>query len=212
MTSRNVPKATLRRYPIYLKALRKLKNQGISKIMSKELSEQVSIKPTTIRRDFSLIGQLGKQGYGYDVENLIEVFSNELGMGFDEKIILVGAGNLGKALLNYNKWSYVVGEIVCGFDKYPENIKNVSVPIYSMEQLHDKMPEGCRIAILCISTDIQNTVNLLIDNGIKGIVDFTHEHFLTPSHVNVRSVDVVATIQELVFETNYLNDGEEQEA
>jgi len=207
MTGRNVPKATLRRYPIYLKALRKLKNQGVNKIMSKELSEQVAIKPTTIRRDFSLIGQLGKQGYGYDVEKLIEVFSNELGMSFDEKIILVGAGNLGKALLNYNKWSYVVGEIVCAFDKYPEDISNLSVPIYSMDELKDKMPEGCRIAILCISTDIQNTVNLLINNGIKGIVDFTHEHFLTPSNVNVRSVDVVATVQELVFETNYLNEG-----
>jgi len=200
-----VPKATLRRYPIYLKALRNLKAQGVDRIMSKELSDQVSIKPTTIRRDFSLIGHLGKQGYGYDVNDLIKIFSAELGMGFDEKIILVGAGNLGRALLNYNKWDYVVGEIVCAFDKYPENIdqSKVAVPIYGMDKLDEMIPIGCRIAILCISTDIQNTVDALVEAGIQGIVDFTHEHYITPKEVHVRSVDVVTTIQELVFETNY---------
>ena len=203
MENKNVPTATLRRYPIYLKALRNLKSKGVEKIMSSELSEQVSIKPTTIRRDFSLIGQLGKQGYGYDVDNLIEVFSAELGMGFDEKIILVGAGNLGRAILNYNKWDHVVGEIVCAFDKYPENCKNLSVPVYDIEDIDEKMPEGCRIAILCISGDVQNTVDRLVEAGIKGFVDFTHQHFMKPAGVNVKPVDVVTTVQELVFETNY---------
>lgn len=113
--------ATLQRYPIYLKALRKLKNSGVTRIMSKELSEYVAIESTTIRRDFSFLGSLGKQGYGYDVDRLIEIFNEQLGMGFDEKIILVGAGNLGKALMNYNRWNHVVGEIVCAFDIRPES-------------------------------------------------------------------------------------------
>lgn len=67
-------KATMQRYPIYLKALRKLKSLNIKRIMSNELSEYVSIKPTTIRRDFSLIGSFGKQGYGYEVDQLIDIF------------------------------------------------------------------------------------------------------------------------------------------
>ena len=71
---------------------------------------------TTIRRDFSFLGNLGKQGYGYDVNKLIEIFNQQLGMDFDEKIILVGAGNMGRALMKYNKWDYVVGEIACAFD------------------------------------------------------------------------------------------------
>ena len=57
----------MQRYPVYLKALRKLKNQGIERIMSKELASVINIEPTTIRRDFSFLGNLGKQGYGYDV-------------------------------------------------------------------------------------------------------------------------------------------------
>ncbi len=201
-----VPKATLQRYPIYLKALRHLKEEGITKVMSKELSYYVSIEPTTIRRDFSFIGKLGKQGYGYDVESLIEIFSENLGVSFDEKIILIGAGNLGRALMNYNKWSNVVGEIICAFDIDPKKTSGTSVPIYDIKDLKEKMPKGCRIAILCISSDIQNTVDLLIDAGIKGIVDFTSEHFLVSKDVKVKQVSVVASIQELVFETNAMKD------
>lgn len=205
MNERKVPKATLQRYPIYLKALRKLYADGITRIMSKELGEYVSIESTTIRRDFSFLGNLGKQGYGYDVASLITIFSNELGVNFDEKIILVGAGNLGKALLNYNHWNHVVGEIVCAFDINPENVQNASVPVYHLNDLKEKIPTGCRIAILCISQDVQETVDLLVESGIQGIVSFAMEHFQVPNHISVRQVDVVSSIQELVFETNAMN-------
>jgi len=77
---KKVPKATLQRYPVYLKALRKLKANGVDRIMSKELGKYVSIEPTTIRRDFSFLGTLGKQGYGYKVDDLIRIFSDELGV------------------------------------------------------------------------------------------------------------------------------------
>jgi hypothetical protein len=120
---RKVPRATLQRYPVYLKALRKLKQDGVDRIMSRQLADYVGIESTTIRRDFSFLGNLGKQGYGYNVDSLIQIFSDQLGVSFDEKIILIGAGNLGRALLNYNHWNHVVGEIVCAFDLKPENVK-----------------------------------------------------------------------------------------
>ena len=205
MSEKKVPKATLQRYPVYLKALRKLHADGINRIMSRELADYVSIESTTIRRDFSFLGNLGKQGYGYNVEDLISIFSNQLGVNFDEKIILVGAGNLGKALLNYNHWNHIVGEIVCAFDLHPENVKKASVPVYGMDEIAEKMPKGCRIAILCISQDVQKTVDLLVAHGIHGFVSFSMEHFSVPSGVYVRQVDVVSSIQELVFETNAMN-------
>lgn len=202
MTERKVPKATLQRYPVYLKALRKLRSSGVTRIMSRELAEYVSIESTTIRRDFSFLGNLGKQGYGYNVDDLIETFSEQLGVNFDEKIILVGAGNLGKALLNYNNWNHVVGEIVCAFDIDPERAGVTSVPVYDIRELDEHMPKGCRIAILCISSNVQETVNRLIESGIRGFVSFASEHFSVPANVYVKSVDVVSSIQELVFETN----------
>lgn len=203
MASKKVPKATLQRYPLYLKALRRLKKNGTTRIMSKELSSFVDIESTTIRRDFSFLGNLGKQGYGYDVDKLIEIFNAELGVDFDEKIILVGAGNLGRALMNYNKWDHVVGEIACAFDMDEAKAGvQFGIQVYPMTELEDKIPEGCHIAILTISHQVQKTVDRLVACGITGIVDFTHEHFLAPKGVAVKVVDVVSSIQELVFLTN----------
>lgn len=202
---KNVSNATLQRYPIYLKALRKIKNEGKTRVMSNELSDLVKIKSTTIRRDFSLIGSLGKQGFGYDVDKLIEIFSDELGGNYNEKIILVGCGNFGKTILNYNRWEDVVGEIVCAFDIKPESIIGVNIPVYDIKDIKEKMPEGCRIAILTVSSDVQNTVDLLASVGIKGILDVTHTHFIVPEGMRVKEIDIVSKIQELVFSTNMLD-------
>lgn len=202
-----ISKATLKRYPVYLKALRKLSSEGIKKVMSSELSEYVDIKSTTIRRDFSLIGQLGKQGYGYDVDELIKIFSKQLGEAYDEKIILIGVGRLGTAILNYNNWNHVAGEIVCAFDIKPEVRRNepkVNVPVYHINELKEKIPAGCEIAILCIPSNAQEIVNQLYELGIKGIVSFTREHFTVPDGMIKYDVDVVSTIQELIFEVNSL--------
>ena len=203
---RSVPKATLQRYPIYLKALNRLEKNGIERVMSKELALMVDIEPTTIRRDFSFLGNLGKQGYGYSVKKLIEIFNKQLGVNFDEKIILVGAGNLGSALLNYNTWDYVVGEIACGFDVDEKKCgEHFGVQIYPMDQLETKIPAGCHIAILTISHHVQETVNRLVECGITGIVDFTHQHISAPKGVVIKAIDVVSSIQELVFSTNSMN-------
>lgn len=202
-TNSNVPKATMQRYPIYLKALRKLYNMGVERILSRELSLFVDIESTTIRRDFSFIGSLGKQGYGYDVKVLIETFDKLLGVSFEEKLILVGAGNLGRAILNYNRWNHVVGEISCAFDVDPNKLGEVSgIPIYHMSELETRIPEGCRIAIVTVSKNVQETVDRLVSMGVKGFVDFSSEHIQVPKDVVVKTVDVVSTIQELIFQTN----------
>ena len=202
---KKISNATLQRYPIYLKALRRIKNEGKTRIMSNELSDLVNIKSTTIRRDFSLIGSLGKQGFGYDVDKLIEIFSEELGNNYNEKIILVGCGNFGKTILNYNHWEDVVGEIVCAFDIKPEKIVGVNIPVYDIKDIKKYMPEGCRIAIMTVSSDVQNTIDLLASVGIKGILDVTHTHFVIPEGVQVKEIDIVSKIQELVFSTNMLD-------
>ena len=203
-----ISKATLRRYPVYLKALRKLSENNVKRIMSSQLSESVGIKSTTIRRDFSLIGQLGRQGYGYDVDSLINIFSKELGEDFDEKMVLIGVGRLGTAILNYNNWSHVAGEIVCAFDSQAEKRSHepkVNVPVYDIKDLKEKFPTGCEIAILCIPSGSQKIVDELHELGVKGIVNFSREHFVLPEGMIKRDVDVVSTIQELVFEVNSLD-------
>lgn len=201
-----IPEATLHRYPLYLKALRRLKLQGKERISSKDLSELTDVEATTIRRDFSFFGSLGKHGVGYEIDSLIEHFEKELGVQFDEKIILVGAGNLGKALLHYNRWSHVVGEIVCGFDVDPKVIDpEADFPIYPVTELKEHIPKGCRLAIITGDLFLQQTIDNLVECGIIGIIDFTNEHFTVPKSVTVKNIDVVSTIQELVFAINFNN-------
>lgn len=127
-------------------------------------------------------------------------------MNYDEKLILVGVGNLGKALLNYNRWNHVVGEIECAFDVDPNKLGEVNnTPVYHLSELKQRLPEHCRIAILTVSQNVQDTINKLVDAGIKGIVDFSQEHIQVPKGVIVKNVDVVSTIQELIFQTNNID-------
>lgn len=196
----------MQRYPIYLKALRKLASNNRDRVLSSELSDLVNIASTTIRRDLSFIGCLGKQGYGYDVEKLIKTFNEVLGTGFDEKIVLIGVGNLGQALLNYNRWAYVVGEIVMAFDIREDLIgtKVKDIPVYDIADLEQRIPKDCRIAIVAISSDAQEVVERLHKCGVIGLIDFTHTHIQTPKGMIIKTVDIVTNIQELVFETNTL--------
>ena len=119
---------------------------------------------------------------------------------------MVGVGNLGRALLNYNRWGQVVGEIVCGFDVDEEKLGVVNdVPIYHISQLKEKLPKNCRVAIVTVPNNVQETVDMLVDAGIKGIIDFSHEHVMAPKGVIIKQVDVVSAIQELIFQSNNLD-------
>lgn len=203
---KKISKATMSRYPVYLKALRKMQHEGIEVCLSSELFETTGIQDTTIRRDFMYLSKtdnFGRRGKGYDVKHLIDGLSEVLGLGLDEPIILIGIGNLGSAILKYNRWQYTVGQIVCGYDqdKNKEG-ERFGVKLYSIEDLEKTFPKGCKIAILAISQDVQYTVDRLMDLGIKGIVDFTHSHFTVRAGIEVQAVDVVVAIQELVIKMN----------
>ena len=198
-----ISKATMARYPIYLKALRKMQHQGKEMFLSSELYEATGIQDTTIRRDFTYLSDsetLGRRGKGYDVRKLIDSFNQVLGFGLDEPIIIVGVGNLGQAILKYNRWHYTVGQIVCGFDKDQNKEGEMfGVKMYTIDELESRFPKNCKIAILAISENVQETVDRLMDLGVRGIVDFTHEHFTVRPGVEVQTVDVVVAIQELVI-------------
>ena len=116
---KKISKATMSRFPVYLKALRKMQHEGKETCLSSELFEITGIQDTTIRRDFTY---LSKTDNLVDVEEammlniLLDGLSEVLGLGLDEPIILIGVGNLGSAILKYNRWQYTVGKIVCGYD------------------------------------------------------------------------------------------------
>lgn len=203
---KKISKATMSRFPVYLKALRKMQHEGKEVCLSSELYETTGIQDTTIRRDFTYLSKtdnFGRRGKGYDIKHLIDGLSEVLGLGLNEPIILIGIGNLGSAILKYNRWQYTVGKIVCGYDqdKNKEG-ERFGVKLYSIDDLEKTFPKDCKIAILAISQNVQETVDRLLDLGIKGIVDFTHSHFTVRPGVDVQTVDVVVAIQELIIKMN----------
>ena len=120
LTQKELAKALAVSTATIKRMLTKMQHEGKENCLSSELSSLTGIQDTTIRRDFTYLSKtdnFGQRGKGYDVKHLIDGLSEVLGLGLDESIILIGIGNLGSAILKYNRWQYTVGKIVCGYDQ-----------------------------------------------------------------------------------------------
>src|SRR5699024_12191702 len=117
MRQSKIPQATAKRLPLYYRFLTNLNHQGVTRVSSKELSKAVKVDSATIRRDFSYFGALGKQGYGYNVEYLLQFFKETLEQDEVTEVALIGVGNLGTALLNYNFLRNNNTRIAMAFDR-----------------------------------------------------------------------------------------------
>ena len=204
---KKIPFATRERYPEYLRALRYHQNKGHDKIMSNELARELGINSTSVRRDISYLGHMGRQGYGYDIKKLIDELKKELGDGKDEGIVLMGVGNMGKALLKYNTFSFQVGTIVCGFDVDPNNIGIIEdVPVYHYKDLHAKFPKGVKMAILALPGNVAQTVaDELIALGVTAFINFSDGVLKTRRRVIVESVDLATIVQEVIYKFKQVN-------
>ena len=203
---KKIPFATRERYPDYLRVLRYFQAKGLEKIMSNELARELGINSTSVRRDISYLGHMGRQGYGYNITVLIDELKKELGDGKDEGIVLIGVGNMGKALLKYNTFSFQVGRIVCAFDIDPHNIGIVEgVPVYNYKDLYSKFPKGVKIAILAMPGNIaQKVADELMSLGVTAFINFSDGVLKTRKRVIVESVDLASLIQDIIykFKTN----------
>lgn len=206
---KEIPRATARRLPIYHRYLRYLYNAGKHRISSTELSEAVKVDSATIRRDFSYFGALGKRGYGYDVEYLLQFFGKALNQDKLTTTALIGVGSLGNALLNYNFRKSNNVRIGVGFDVNPQLVGTIhsGIPIYSMDELETQLnDQGIEIVILTVpQEDADNIVSRLVKTNIKGILNFTPLRFDVPEHIRVQNVDLTNELQTLIYFINQEN-------
>ena len=198
-----IPKATARRLPLYYRYLIFLNDEGKEKVSSTELAEAVQVDSASIRRDFSYFGALGKRGYGYDVKNLLNFFKKILNQDTLTNVALVGVGNMGHALLNYNFKRTNNIRISAAFDINPEITGTImsGVPVYDMSEMKKQLREQqITIAILCVpQTAAQKTASEMSDAGIKGIMNFTPLRLSAPSSVRVQNVDLATELQTLIY-------------
>ena len=204
---KKIPRATAKRLPLYYRYLRFLHADGKQRVSSTELSEAVKVDSATIRRDFSYFGALGKRGYGYDVENLMNFFSKTLKQDQLTNVALVGIGHLGQALLNYNFRQSNNMRISAGFDINEDIVGTIhsGIPIYPLEEMVQQIKtQQIEVAILAVPTvAAQETADKLVEAEIKGILNFTPIRISVPETVRVQNVDLTNELQTLIYFIDY---------
>ncbi|WP_025026300.1 redox-sensing transcriptional repressor Rex [Caldalkalibacillus mannanilyticus] len=202
MREHTIPQATAKRLPLYYRFLENLRATGKQRVSSSELSEAVKVDAATIRRDFSCFGALGKKGYGYNVNYLLEFFRETLRQDDKTAVILVGVGNLGTALLHYNFQKTHNIEIVRAYDVDPSKIgEEISgVHIYDLNEIEREPLGDCVVAVLTVPVQAaQKTSDLLVKAGIQGILNFTPARLDVPPHIRVHHIDLSIELQSLIY-------------
>lgn len=207
MKEATIPKATAKRLPLYYRYLKFLFDSGKTKVSSTELSEAVKVDSATIRRDFSYFGELGKRGYGYDVESLMNFFAKTLNEDKLTNVALIGVGNLGHALLNYKFHQSDSIRISAAFDVNQDIVGHIleGVPVYSANDMVDQIREQhIEVAILTVPTAVaQENAELLVEAGVKGIMNFTPVRLNVPDSVQIQNVDLTNEMQTLIYFLNH---------
>ncbi|AMQ79980.1 TPA: redox-sensing transcriptional repressor Rex [Staphylococcus aureus] len=198
-----IPRATLKRLPLYYRFVSSLKSKGIDRVNSKAISDALQIDSATIRRDFSYFGELGKKGYGYNIDSLLDFFKSELSESDMIKIAIVGVGNLGKALLTYNFSIHDDMTITEAFDVKEDVIgqKIGNVIVKDNDELVTTLKkEEIDVVILTTPERVaQKVADELVQAGVKGILNFTPGRINTPSDVQVHQIDLGIELQSLLF-------------
>ena len=203
MEEKEISQAVIGRLPRYLRYLGELKDEGIERVSSQELSEIMQVTASQIRQDLNTFGGFGQQGYGYNVDFLHEKIRKILGLDKAHRLILVGAGNLGQALVNYTNFERR-GFLFRGvFDKNPEvcgkEIRGLLVrPMEEMDGFVRK--NGIDIAVLAIpKSSAVEVVGQLAACGIRGIWNFAHVDLKVPAHIQVESVHLSDSLMKLSY-------------
>ena len=198
-----IPRKAVYRLSLYYRVLERLNQNRIETVSSDALAKAAGVKPTQLRKDLTYFGQFGTRGLGYKVESLLAKLTGVLRTTRFQPVILVGAGNLGSALLRYDGFAKEGFEIVAAFDIRPEGAKtdNCKVPIQPVEQMKEFVREhSIKLAILAVpGVAAQEVTNQLVEAGIQAILNFSPLILQVPAHVVVNNVNLAIELENLTY-------------
>jgi redox-sensing transcriptional repressor len=175
--NKKVSIAVIKRLPRYYRYLSDLLKMNIDRISSRELSQRMGITASQIRQDLNCFGGFGQQGYGYNVESLYAEVGNILGVNSNFQTVIIGAGNMGQALANYENFEKRGFKLIGIFDINPKLIGNKirNVEILHMDELDDFVKNNrVDIAILTVPYQhIPEVAEKVASLGIKGLWNFS---------------------------------------
>lgn len=210
MSKNSVSKSVIRRLPRYYRFLGELSEQGTERISSRELSEKMGLTASQIRQDFNCFGGFGQQGYGYNVSELREKVGEILGVNSESSTILIGAGNLGRAIAAHMDFDSKGFSLIGIFDINPELI-GISIGdlcVTSVSELEQFCAENKPVAaVLCIPEDAAEEIAIRLESyGIKAFWNFSHYDIrLMHSDAIVENVHLGDSLMTLSFGLNSLN-------
>ncbi len=198
-----IPDVVIDRLPVYARALAALERNSREVVSSQELGAQLGVTPAQIRKDLSYFGRFGKQGRGYNVKRLLEELHQILGLDRKWTMVVVGVGQLGRAVLSYGGFAPQGFQIVEAFDSDPrvigEHVDHITVrPIDDMRAvLAGRAPD---IGIVTSpASAAQQIIDELVECGVKAILNYAPIAARAPSHVRVKDIDPVLSLQSMTF-------------
>jgi redox-sensing transcriptional repressor len=196
-----IPDATIARLPVYLRALHALAEAGRHTVSSEDLAEAAGVNSAKLRKDLSHLGSYGTRGVGYDVEHLVRQISSELGLQRQCSVVLVGVGNLGRALAGYGGFATRGLAIDALLDADPNT---VGQQIAGLTVRHvDDLPQvvsGSSIGVIATpASAAQDVCDRLVAAGVTSILNFAPTVLSVPPHVDLRKVDLSIELQILSF-------------
>lgn len=203
MEAKEISQAVVSRLPRYFRYLGELKDEGVERISSQELSKLMRVTASQIRQDFNNFGGFGQQGYGYNVEYLYTEIGKILGLDQTHRLIIIGAGHLGQAIANYMNFERR-GFLIKGlFDADPDLTGKMvrQIPVRPMEELEQFIQvNNIDIGVLTIPKDGAAAVSdRLVKCGIKAIWNFAHLDLDVPDSVQVENVHLSDSLMKLSY-------------
>jgi redox-sensing transcriptional repressor len=199
----SVPKVVVSRISLYLRELQRLQAAGQQTISSGQLGTLLGFSDAQVRKDLGFFGQFGYPGVGYRCEELVTAMRDILGTNHAWPVVMVGAGNLGQALLGYRGFGRQNFSIEAAFDADPVKIGQViqGIRIQSVEDLPAVVKEkGIRLGMIVVpAARAQEVADRLVAAGIEGIVNFAPATLTLPPHVQSVSVDLAIELEQLSF-------------
>lgn len=199
----DIPKKAIYRLSIYHRCLQRLKDNGVETVSSTALARAAGVKPAQLRKDLAYFGQFGTRGLGYPVDALSAVIRETLGRQRLQPVVLIGAGNLGSALLRYPGFQKEGFEVVAAFDANPDaaRARGVVIPVLTDTDLDPFVHEhSIKLAILCVPAEFaQSIANRLVAAGVQGILNFSPILLEVPADVTVNNVDLALELEHLSY-------------
>lgn len=207
MANYNISMSVIKRLPRYYRFLGILMEHGITRISSRELSVKMGLTASQIRQDFNCFGGFGQQGYGYNVQQLHTEISKILGLSNGLKTIIIGAGNLGRAIATHMSFEERGFHLIGIFDKNEAVAGQMvrGIPVRHIDGLDDFCRENHpTVAVLCIPGEHGVPIeNQLVELGVKGFWNFSHSDIASRHpELSVENVHLSDSLMTLCYQVN----------